>query len=105
MGSSERAVTGLEVPVGAAPSAGAGAGQPVCVALVKGEKGLGFTITTRDNPTGGHCPIYIKNILPKVRLFMYIILRCYIEESSCNHFSVKGNLLKTEAEHFSFTKL
>jgi partitioning defective protein 3 len=30
--------------------------------------GLGFSITTRDNPAGGNCPIYIKNILPKVRM-------------------------------------
>ncbi|XP_013180607.1 PREDICTED: partitioning defective 3 homolog isoform X1 [Papilio xuthus] len=73
MGISERAVSGLEMPVtpsgrgsggGGAGGAG-GAAQTVHVTLVKGEKGLGFTITTRDNPTGGHCPIYIKNILPK----------------------------------------
>ncbi len=30
-----------------------------------GTEGLGFSITTRDNPAGGHTPIYIKNILPK----------------------------------------
>jgi len=34
--------------------------------LIKGSHGLGFSITTRDNPTGGNCPIYIKNVLPKV---------------------------------------
>ncbi|XP_061383163.1 partitioning defective 3 homolog isoform X3 [Danaus plexippus] len=61
-GNSERAITGMEVPV--SPSKPA-ATHTVSVTLVKGEKGLGFTITTRDNPTGGHCPIYIKNILPK----------------------------------------
>ncbi|ELT96695.1 hypothetical protein CAPTEDRAFT_76907, partial [Capitella teleta] len=27
--------------------------------------GLGFSVTTRDNPAGGNCPIYIKNIMPK----------------------------------------
>lgn len=27
--------------------------------------GLGFSVTTRDNPAGGDCPIYIKNILPR----------------------------------------
>lgn len=26
---------------------------------------MGFSVTTRDNPAGGNCPIYIKNILPK----------------------------------------
>lgn len=34
--------------------------------LIKGPHGLGFSITTRDNPTRGNCPIYIKNVLPKV---------------------------------------
>ncbi|XP_059057204.1 partitioning defective 3 homolog isoform X2 [Achroia grisella] len=63
VGSSERAVSGPEVPDGGSqPSA---ATERIAVSLVKGEKGLGFTITTRDNPTGGHCPIYIKTILPK----------------------------------------
>ncbi|XP_041977360.1 partitioning defective 3 homolog isoform X4 [Aricia agestis] len=61
-GNSERAVSGVEIPV--SPSSKP-ATQTVSVTLVKGDKGLGFTITTRDNPTGGHCPIYIKNILPK----------------------------------------
>ena len=27
--------------------------------------GLGFSITTRDNPAVGDSPIYIKNILPE----------------------------------------
>lgn len=35
------------------------------ITLKKGSQGLGFSVTTRDNPAGGHCPIYIKNILPK----------------------------------------
>ncbi|KAL4222826.1 Partitioning defective 3 [Mactra antiquata] len=35
------------------------------ITLVKGAVGLGFSITTRDNATGGPSPIYIKNILPK----------------------------------------
>ena len=30
-----------------------------------GPEGLGFSITTRDNPAGGVAPIYVKNILPK----------------------------------------
>ena len=31
-----------------------------------GPEGLGFSITTRDNPAGGLAPpIYVKNILPK----------------------------------------
>lgn len=32
---------------------------------ISGASGLGFSITTRDNPAGGNSPIYIKNILPK----------------------------------------
>lgn len=30
-----------------------------------GPSGLGFSVTTRDNPAGGFTPIYIKNILQK----------------------------------------
>lgn len=63
--SSERAISGVEVPVSPSSKHQLGDVQTISVTLVKGEKGLGFTITTRDNPTGGHCPIYIKNILPK----------------------------------------
>ncbi|KAK0161033.1 hypothetical protein PV327_009551 [Microctonus hyperodae] len=37
-------------------------GRMLEIELIKG-KGLGFSVTTRDNPAGGHCPIYIKNIL------------------------------------------
>jgi len=40
-------------------------GRKLELELVKGPHGLGFSITTRDNPAGGNCPIYIKNILPK----------------------------------------
>lgn len=40
-------------------------GRKVHMKLVKGPQGLGFSVTTRDNPAGGNCPIYIKNILPK----------------------------------------
>lgn len=40
-------------------------GRRIELALKKGSHGLGFSVTTRDNPAGGHCPIYIKNILPK----------------------------------------
>lgn len=43
-------------------------GRRVTVHLTKGPHGLGFSITTRDNPAGGEAPIYIKNILPKVTL-------------------------------------
>nr|XP_026495383.1 partitioning defective 3 homolog isoform X3 [Vanessa tameamea] len=64
-GNSERAISGMEVPVSPSSKPVSKAMQTVTVTLIKGEKGLGFTITTRDNPTGGHCPIYIKNILPK----------------------------------------
>ncbi|XP_046994334.1 partitioning defective 3 homolog [Schistocerca americana] len=40
-------------------------GRKMELELTKGPHGLGFSITTRDNPAGGNCPIYIKNILPK----------------------------------------
>ncbi|CAG9829194.1 unnamed protein product [Diabrotica balteata] len=37
-------------------------GRKIEIELIKGNHGLGFSITTRDNPAGGKCPIYIKNI-------------------------------------------
>ncbi|XP_042896204.1 partitioning defective 3 homolog isoform X2 [Parasteatoda tepidariorum] len=40
-------------------------GKMLTIELTKGSAGLGFSITTRDNPAGGNSPIYIKNILPK----------------------------------------
>ncbi|XP_076349179.1 partitioning defective 3 homolog isoform X3 [Tachypleus tridentatus] len=40
-------------------------GRKIPIQLTKGPDGFGFSITTRDNPAGGNCPIYIKNILPK----------------------------------------
>lgn len=40
-------------------------GKLIEMQLKKGANGLGFSVTTRDNPAGGHCPIYIKNIMPK----------------------------------------
>uniref|UniRef100_T1JCX4 PDZ domain-containing protein n=1 Tax=Strigamia maritima TaxID=126957 RepID=T1JCX4_STRMM len=40
-------------------------GKKIHIQLSKGHEGLGFSVTTRDNPAGGNCPIYIKNILPK----------------------------------------
>ena len=40
-------------------------GKKLCVTLVKGVHGLGFSITTRDIQAGGVTPIYVKNILPK----------------------------------------
>ncbi|RWS08791.1 partitioning defective 3-like protein [Dinothrombium tinctorium] len=40
-------------------------GRKYHIRLTKGADGLGFSITTRDNPAGGNCPIYIKTILPK----------------------------------------
>lgn len=43
-------------------------GKKVEINLVKGQFGLGFSVTTRDNPAGGNAPIYIKNILPKVHV-------------------------------------
>ena len=40
-------------------------GKKLDLELIKGRDGLGFSVTTRDNPAGGLCPIYIKNILSK----------------------------------------
>ncbi|XP_054722763.1 partitioning defective 3 homolog [Uloborus diversus] len=40
-------------------------GRMITVQLTKGDSGLGFSITTRDNSAGGRSPIYVKNILPK----------------------------------------
>lgn len=39
-------------------------GRKYHIRLEKRAEGLGFSITTRDNPAGGNCPIYIKHILP-----------------------------------------
>ncbi|CAG0885579.1 unnamed protein product [Darwinula stevensoni] len=44
------------------------AGRILHIDLVKGPHGLGFSVTTRDNPAGGLAPIYVKNILSKVRI-------------------------------------
>jgi partitioning defective protein 3 len=44
-------------------------GKKMELELTKGFHGLGFSITTRDNPAGGNCPIYIKNVLPKVMIY------------------------------------
>ncbi|XP_014776117.1 partitioning defective 3 homolog isoform X2 [Octopus bimaculoides] len=38
-------------------------GKKLLIQLKKGSNGLGFSITTRDNQTGGEIPIYIKSIL------------------------------------------
>lgn len=38
-------------------------GRKIEIELIKGPQGLGFSVTTRDNPAGGDCPIYIKKIL------------------------------------------
>lgn len=40
-------------------------GRRYHIRLTKMREGLGFSITTRDNPAGGNCPIYIKNIMSK----------------------------------------
>ena len=32
---------------------------------LSGNDGLGFSITTRDNPAGGNTPIFVKGVLPK----------------------------------------
>lgn len=40
-------------------------GRKLKINLKKGPNGLGFSVTTRDNPAGGYCPIYIKNILSR----------------------------------------
>ncbi|XP_026333674.1 partitioning defective 3 homolog isoform X1 [Hyposmocoma kahamanoa] len=90
VGNGERAISGMEVPVSPSTKPISGATQTVAVTLVKGEKGLGFTITTRDNPTGGHCPIYIKNILPKGAAVTDGRLRAGDKLVSVNNISVSG---------------
>ena len=40
-------------------------GKKLVIPLRKGDLGLGFSVTSRDNHTGGNTPIYIKTILPK----------------------------------------
>ncbi|XP_041366906.1 partitioning defective 3 homolog [Gigantopelta aegis] len=40
-------------------------GKKISIDLIKGPLGLGFSVTSRDNPTSPQCPIYIKNILPE----------------------------------------
>ena len=40
-------------------------GKKLDLELIKGRDGLGFNVTTRDNPAGGLCPICIKNIFSK----------------------------------------
>lgn len=40
-------------------------GTEISIQLTKGKDGLGFSVTTRDNPGGGRSPIYVKNILPR----------------------------------------
>lgn len=49
-------------------------GRKLDITLIKGQFGLGFSLTTRDNPASGNCPIYIKNILPKVRFLFKVYL-------------------------------
>lgn len=44
-------------------------GRIIELELTKGSDGLGFTLTSRDNPIGGNFPIYIKKIFPKVSSF------------------------------------
>ncbi|XP_077285393.1 par-3 family cell polarity regulator isoform X2 [Arctopsyche grandis] len=79
---------GMEIDVGVSVSSRGG--QLTTVLLVKGERGLGFTITTRDNPTGGICPIYIKNILPKGAAVTDGRLRAGDRMVSVNGVSVSG---------------
>ncbi|OQV15972.1 Partitioning defective 3-like protein [Hypsibius exemplaris] len=44
-------------------------GRKLTIDLLKGSEGLGFTVTTRDNPAGTICPIYVKSILSKGAAF------------------------------------
>lgn len=63
-----RKVPGQGVPVVATSLQAANTrklGRRIDISLKKGPQGLGFSVTTRDNPAGGQCPIYIKNILPR----------------------------------------
>jgi len=68
-------------------------GKKMELELTKGLHGLGFSITTRDNPAGGNCPIYIKNVLPKV-----IFRNCYSKNvtNSIQFFFFRELLLKMD---------
>jgi len=55
----------IEDPKNAAPAPKPHHGDKILIELSKGTAGLGFSITSRDITTGGHNPVYIKNILPK----------------------------------------
>ncbi|XP_065226189.1 partitioning defective 3 homolog isoform X2 [Planococcus citri] len=70
-------------------------GRKIELELTKGMHGLGFSITTRDNPIGGHCPIYIKNILPKGAAVEDGRLRCGDRLLSVNGVDLTG---KTQAD-------
>ncbi|CAG0884883.1 unnamed protein product [Cyprideis torosa] len=68
-------VASTKPPNNALPTKGSGVplsantrkiGKILTIDLVKGVAGLGFSVTTRDNPAGGPAPIYVKNVLPKV---------------------------------------
>ncbi|XP_071494420.1 partitioning defective 3 homolog [Diadema antillarum] len=48
-----------------APTSARRIGRKLYIQLMKGPQGLGFSVTSRDNPTGGKNPIFIKNIMPK----------------------------------------
>lgn len=65
--SPNRKINGLQISSGTSLQAAntRKLGRKIEIALRKGAHGLGFSVTTRDNPAGGHCPIYIKTVLPR----------------------------------------
>lgn len=65
--SPNRKVAGSQITIGKSLQAAntRKLGRKIEIALRKGVHGLGFSVTTRDNPAGGHCPIYIKTVLPR----------------------------------------
>uniref|UniRef100_A0A6V7MA53 PDZ domain-containing protein n=1 Tax=Bracon brevicornis TaxID=1563983 RepID=A0A6V7MA53_9HYME len=76
-------------------------GKMMEIELIKGYEGLGFSVTTRDNPAGGLCPIYIKNILPRGAAVGDGRLRAGDRLLDVNKVEMTG---KTQAEVVSFLR-
>ncbi|GFO24747.1 partitioning defective 3-like protein [Plakobranchus ocellatus] len=76
-------------------------GKKIIIQLRKGPLGLGFSVTSRDNQTGGDCPIYIRNILPKGAAVQDGQLRSGDRLLEVNGVEMTG---KTQAEAVSFLR-
>ncbi|GFR65072.1 partitioning defective 3-like protein, partial [Elysia marginata] len=76
-------------------------GKKIVIKLTKGPSGLGFSVTSRDNQTGGDCPIYIRNILPKGAAVQDGQLRSGDRLLEVNGVEMTG---KTQAEAVAFLR-